>query len=197
MDKNNNYGKGKCHGNGKYILGVDPGINNLGWVITRLNGSIYKWGLVTKTLEDLKSPEDLARFRKNMRYLVKTLNSMYKKTGCKPDFIMERYMPRGMRRGNQTERINILIGYLFAKVKMRNMYMVPASSWKNYRQKHYFEVSNTTVPDHMVDTYTMTLYCLEHLQGKLSENKVKSLLRKVDNKDWGWKKKKGVWVQDV
>lgn len=179
----------------KVIVGVDPGVNNLGWCITLPDGKLLKWGLVTRTLSDLKKPEDLRKFKTNMKEVISILNKDGNFKG-KPDFIMERYMPRGMRRGNQTERINIVIGYLLGKLKYDDVYMIPASSWKNRREREYMNIDNTSVPDHMVDTYTMTLYYLERIKNSLSPKDVRKHLKDIASKNWGWKKKRGVWIKE-
>ena len=176
------------------VIGVDPGVNNLGWCITLPDGELAQWGLLTETLVDLKTTDDIKTFRKNMIGLITTLNSITRKKYL-PDFVMERYMPRGMRRGNQVERINIIIGYLLGMVSYRRAFMVQASTWKNRREREYTLVENSTVPDHMVDTYTLTLYYLEKVRDVLSTRDVKRRLRDVRETDWGWKKKKGVWIQ--
>lgn len=176
------------------VLGIDPGVNNLGWCITSFKGNIIKWGLVTRTLDDLKKPSDIHSFKGNMKELITILNSI--SSNGYPDFIMERYMPRGMRRGNQTERINIVIGYLLGKIRYNDVYMVPASTWKNRREREYTYIDNTSIPDHMIDTYTMTLYYLERIKGLLSTTDVKKKLKVIRETNYGWKKKKGVWVKE-
>lgn len=175
-----------------YVIGVDPGVDNLGWCITNIDGSLAMSGLVTKTLADVKSPNDIAMFHKNMDHLVAVLNTARM---MKPDFIMERYMPRGMRRGNQVERINIVIGYLIGRISYNELYMVPASQWKQRREAEYTTVINKTIPDHIVDTYTMTLYYLEKIKGLITTREVKRHMRNVRETDWGWKKTKGVWIK--
>lgn len=178
------------------IIGIDPGINNLGWCVTSTEGAPIQWGLLTSTLVDLKKPEDIKLFKRNMKVLIKTLNS-YHKASNSIDFIMERYMPRGMRRGNQTERMNIIIGYLLGKVKYSNVFLVPASAWKNRREKEYYTIDNPTIPDHITDTYTMTLYYLERLKNRLKTSSVRKLLRIIDRTEYDWKKVKGVWVRNT
>lgn len=182
--------------NSEVILGIDPGVNNLGWCITHCSGKLLSWGLVTKTLADLKQPSDIDTFKKNMTDVITNLNRV-SSSRSKPDFVMERYMPRGMRRGNQVERINIVIGYLLGKLKYNDVYMIPASSWKNRREKEYLTIENNSIPDHLVDTYTMTLYYLERIKGSLSSKEVRKFLSKINNTDWGWKKKKGIWLKDT
>ena len=178
------------------VLGIDPGVNNLGWCVTSSNGSIIEWGLLTETLTDLKKPDYIRIFKKRIKPLIRTLNSYTVDNDHKPDLIMERYMPRGMRKGNQTERINILIGYLLGKVKYSDVFMVPASSWKNHREKNYMTVDNNTIPDHMVDSYTMTLYLLERIKGRISVREVIQKMKKVDRTDYGWKFKRRIWVHE-
>lgn len=172
------------------IIAVDPGVDNLGWCVTTPEGKLLDWGLVTKTLDDIKTTADIATFHENMTPLVQILSA------CPgQDFIMERYMPRGMRRGNQVERINIVIGYLMGLVPYLSLTMVPASSWKNHSEKHYTYVDNPTVPPHIVDAYTMALYYAERVKGFITPKEVKRHLRGVREREWGWKKKKGVWIQ--
>lgn len=184
------------------VIGIDPGINNLGWCLVGKGGELLSWGMLTSTLEDLKGTKDIHLFKRNMMQLVKyvkcvTFSGEKGVTGKKlPALVMERYMPRGMRRGNQAERMNIIIGYLLARLKAKEVCMLPASSWKKHRNKHYFEVSNKTVPEHMVDTYTMVLYYLERVVGLIDASKVKKKLKVVQDRNWGWKKVKGVWVNE-
>lgn len=179
---------------GSLVIGIDPGIRNLGWCVSDMEGRCLNWGLVTSTLEDLKTPNDIKTFKKNLRTLIRYLNRLCA-SNVLPDLIMERYMPRGMRRGNQVERINIIIGYLLGKLKYECAYLVPASSWKNRREKEYLEVMNETVPEHLTDTYTMTLYYLERLRGLLDTKQVRGQLKIVNKINYGWKKEKGVWVK--
>ncbi|MDE7347148.1 MAG: hypothetical protein K2N48_10485 [Muribaculaceae bacterium] len=179
---------------GSVIVAVDPGINNLGWCVCTMQGRPIEWGLETSTLDDLKTPENIRAFKQNMRFMLDRINSFAKERKKRIEFIMERYMPRGMRRGNQTERINIIIGYLLAKVKYANVYLVPASSWKNRRERVYIHLDNKTIPEHITDTYTMSLYLLERIMGRVNEKQVRKLLKQVDKTDFGWKKVKGVWT---
>lgn len=172
------------------IIAVDPGVDNLGWCITTREGKLLDWGLVTKTLDDVKTPGDIAAFHENMKPLVQILSAFPNQ-----EFIMERYMPRGMRRGNQVERINIVIGYLLGVVPYNSITMVPASSWKNHCEKHYTYVDNPTVPPHIVDAYTMALYYAERVKGFITPKEVKRHLRSVRENEWGWKKKKNVWTR--
>ena len=172
------------------IIAVDPGVDNLGWCILTCEGKLLDWGLVTKTLNDVKTTKDIAAFHENMRPLVKILSAFPNQ-----EFIMERYMPRGMRRGNQVERINIVIGYLMAVVPYLSLTMVPASSWKNHCEKNYTYVDNPTVPPHIVDAYTMGLYYADRVRAFITPKEVKRHLRDVREHEWGWKKKKGIWAR--
>lgn len=179
---------------GPLVIGVDPGIKNLGWCVTDLEGRCLNWGLVTTTLEDLKKPKDIEDFKHNLRKMIRYLNRLCSEEVL-PDLIMERYMPRGMRRGNQTERINIIIGYLLAKLKYREVYLIPASSWKNWREQQYLIADNPTVPEHLTDPYTMTFYYLGRLKGLLNTKQLRGQLKIVNKLDYGWKKVKGVWTK--
>ena len=172
------------------IIAVDPGVDNLGWCVLTCEGKLTDWGLVTKTLDDVKTTADIASFHENMKPLVQILSA-----SPNQEFIMERYMPRGMRRGNQVERINIVIGYMMAAVPYLSLTMVPASSWKNHSEKHYTYVDNPTVPPHIVDAYTMGLYYAERVRGFITPKEVKRHLRSVRENEWGWKKKKNVWTR--
>ncbi len=142
------------------VMSLDPGKNNTAFAVTQfdlrtgLRYKILETGMIESTLTDLTCDviPQLKRFKKEVNGIVKHYGANV--------IIAERFMNRGMMRGNSGEIISAMLGYL-CSINIHHEW-ITAAQWKNVFNKHCYDLKTfyKEIPlvEHRIDASLIGIY---------------------------------------
>lgn len=174
------------------IVALDPGKYNFAWCVVSPHGKLLHSGLIQKTFNDMKS-EDILEGISLLSRVAYDVGSLSNKVDR---LVFERFVPRGMNtRGNLSEIVNFSIGIFISHFPCLNINPVMASGWKTWTKNRFTELTNKTIPIHILDCYQMALYSLA--KSGLSLEIIQRQRNRVDIKNYNWTFKKQVWIKNA
>ena len=175
----------------KLIIAVDPGRVNWAYSVLTTKGKILRFGLWKKTINQLK---DISEYNYDLIKFIKKTNTFFQRyKDCEYVLVYERMVPRSFNmKLNTAEIVNLCIGIFLGQSKHKELVPLTAATWKNFCKKTNLDIRTKTAPVHVCDSIRMGLYFLIK-QNFIDLKDAKSLVRKFDKKDHGWKFTKNVW----
>lgn len=141
----------------KILLAMDPGQKNYGWAKMTLEGELISFGMVKNTLNNLKETEI---YNEQRLKFVEEMNWIFEGVD---ELVLERFVPRGMHKGNLGECISIMVGHVGTRVPTE---LIMASSWKEWFAKRFEQPKQPKIRVHIRDAISIGLYYLcrhEHI----------------------------------
>jgi len=171
----------------KLLLSLDPGRLNFGFGILNSEGKILKCGIMKNLVTNQKNPR---LFTEQLKLL---------KEECKgiidnPKFrlIYERFIPRSLNRGNNSELILTHIGYVLCSFNANLIIPITASTWKNFWNRNNLWVKNDSLCEHTMDSLMIGLWYLLKVNA-LTMKQVKHRLFEIEKTNFGWYKYNNHW----
>ena len=121
------------------LLSMDPGKRHFAYCHVA-GTQITSIGMITETIDDLKSGIFPYRLRVFYREFKKTVSRLESKHGKLTDIVIERFMARpGKGGGAVSESINVMIGVIALYCHKNNIHieLVSSALWKNRFKKRY------------------------------------------------------------
>lgn len=164
----------------RHVLAFDMGKTDMAWSWSHDN-KLLEIGMITNTVNDLKSGVFLMQVRKFLREVKKLVNRVQESHGPLTDIVCERYVSRpGKGGGAVGESINTMLGIMAAYCVRNNLYieLVLASTWKNHFKRKFgcdtqaerygFKINKTSkkwpILDHEFDSVGIMQHRLETTQ---------------------------------
>ena len=157
------------------IICIDPGKLNYGFSIMDTYGKVFKYGMISNTITILKGRKFSKQKDAFLNEIKKTFN-----TDKYTILIIERFMNRGMLRGNTGECTLIMMGLLIGSIKGHTI-LFTAAQWKNFFRKEEIIFDNKNISDHIRDSISMGLYFLVK-ERYIKLSKAKKIISELNEK---------------
>jgi len=173
----------------KVVVAFDPGKKNFAYSILSKKGKLLDFNLLGNEvsqkeglISNLKEGEILVKQYKKFVSDLRKILKIIKKNDAHFILIYERFIPRGLTKGNLSEIVSMLIGMLILTMNIRRcrkVVPVTAATWKVHRNKFELLIDNDTLSVHVSDAIGMALHYLLK-QDYLTLKKVKSIVKKIN-----------------